>query len=172
MVDPKITQKFMTAREDVAHVREAKTPLYQENSEDGRHNKAFYTKAVELVLVDGGLLYGCTWDDCLHTAGNPTTIAGGHYKIHELTPDLRRTPFKDWTLEQILGRLQDAEDDLSKVIKQRDTAEARADKRIETVKAAAKKEILELKAAVTAMESEVAKVRAAATLLFGPNGTK
>ena len=163
MVDPKIVSKFM-ADEIVAHVREARTPL--------PHGVGNYSKVVELVLVDGGLMYGCTWDGCVYTGDNARHVAGGHYKTHELKPDLARTPFKDWTLEQILGRLQDVEGDLAKVIKQRDTAEARAEKRIDTVKTVAKKEIADLKAEIAAMEDEVAKVRAAATLLFGQNGPK
>jgi hypothetical protein len=99
----------------VASVEKAFTPL---------GNGQAYTKAVSLVLDDGSIVYGCTWaqDDCAYVADNPTTIASGHFKAHEVTPDMRRVPFKDWTLEQILGRLLDSEADLKKVMDQRDRA--------------------------------------------------
>lgn len=98
---------------DVVSVEAAPTPLG-----GGR----VYLKAVQLNLADGTTVFGCSWPDCDFTYDNPTTIATGHWKTHEVTPDLRRVPFKDWTLEQILGRLTDSEADLAKVMVQRDKA--------------------------------------------------
>lgn len=106
---------------DVVEVRSAKTPLYQENP-DGTNNGSVYQKVVELVLADATSVFGCVWPGCLYTYDNPTTIATGHWKVHEVKPDLRRVPFKDWTLEEILGRVQDAESDLKLVMAQRDKA--------------------------------------------------
>jgi hypothetical protein len=98
---------------DVVSVEAAPTPLG-----GGR----VYLKAVQLNLADGTVMFGCAWPECYYTFENPTTIATGHWKAHEVTPDLRRVPFKDWTLEQILGRLTDSEADLKKVMAQRDKA--------------------------------------------------
>src|SRR5512134_1593955 len=96
-------------------VEKAPTPL---------GNGRVYNKATTLVMDDDTLMYGCTWDqdDCAYTADNPTSIASGHFKVHEVTPDLRRVPFGDWTIKEVLGRLMDSEADLKKVMDQRDRA--------------------------------------------------
>lgn len=161
MVDQRIVDKFMT-NSVVAEVREARTPLWDEKT----NPTAVYRKAVELVLDDGTTQYGCTWDDCKHVGDSAASVAGGHYKAHGFSPDLRRVPFKDWTLEEILGRLQDTEGDLMKVMAQRDAAE----RRLDAVKARAKEEVAELKAKVAAMEKELAEVRAAVVKLLGKAG--
>jgi hypothetical protein len=128
---------------DVTGVETAYTPL---------GHGAPYKKVVKLLLADGSEAYGCLWPECTFTAATPTTVATAHWgKIHGGTPDLRRTPFKDWTLEQILGRLIDSEADLKAVIDQRDKALARDGKHAETV-ANLRAEIRELKAQIAEYE--------------------
>lgn len=106
---------------EVLEVRPARTPLYQENP-DGTNNGSVYQKVVELVLADATIAFGCVWAGCTYTYDNPTTIATGHWKVHDVKPDLRRVPFKDWTLEEVLGRLMDSESDIKLLMTQRDRA--------------------------------------------------
>lgn len=98
---------------DVVAVEKAETPLG-----GGR----VYTKAVTLILADGTKTYGCTWPDCDYTYDNPITIATSHWRNHEVIPDLRRVPFGDWTLREILAQGMDFETTLRKVMADRDKA--------------------------------------------------
>lgn len=98
---------------DVVSVDQAPTPLG-----GGR----VYVKAVQLTLADGTIVYACTWPECEYTYDNPTTIATGHWKVHEVAPDLRRVPFKDSTLGEILEQAMDFESTLRKVMADRDKA--------------------------------------------------
>lgn len=83
-----------------------------------------YIRAVALVLDDATVTYGCTWSQngCAFTHDSPAVVAAKHWRGHAPTPDLMRVPFRDWTLEEILGRLQDSESDLKTVMAQRDKA--------------------------------------------------
>lgn len=104
----------------VIGVAKAETPL----SGRGRGGVVkHYLKAVELTLQDhADAVYGCVWDGCDFTSDNPTSITSGHWKVHEVKPDLRRVPYGDWTLVEILGRLTDVEADLDKALAARDKA--------------------------------------------------
>jgi len=103
---------------DVVDLKPARSPLSETPNVGGA--EVVFKKAVVLQLADGSVRYGCTWEDCTFTGESSGAIISGHWKVHEITPDLRRVPFKDWTLEQILGRLMDADADINALMAQRD----------------------------------------------------
>lgn len=126
------------------------------------NNGSVYRKVELLTLSDGSTRYGCTWEGCDYTAPKALAVATGHWKVHEVTPDLRRVPFKDWTLEQILGRLLDAVADLEKAMAQRDRYVAKCGE--------LQKELGEARAQVKALEKERDARQAAFRKLAGLHG--
>lgn len=116
-----IPKKFETVNGvKVLSAERAKSPLSGLHSVNGED--IFYRKAIILNLEDGTTVAGCTFEDCTYTHAQPLTVTTKHYKVHVRRIDPRATAFLDWTLEEILGRLVDSEDDLDKVMAQRDKA--------------------------------------------------
>jgi hypothetical protein len=140
----------------VADAGKAETPLSGRGRGGGvRH----YLKAAALLIDDGTVAYGCLWDGCDYTSDNATSIVTGHWKVHEVKPDLRRVPYGDWTLVEILGRLTDVEADLDRALAARDKAvEAHHGSR---------EVIAGLRADVKRLEGELATIRSTFKSLSG-----
>jgi hypothetical protein len=130
----------------VVQVERAETPL----SGTGRGGLIYYRKAATLIL-DGGTTYGCLWDGCDYTSENVTSLVSGHWKVHEVKPDLRRVPFGDLTLNEILGKLTVAEAELA-------SANSARERALEA-KEAAGVTIQELRAEVKRLEKELATIK-------------
>lgn len=143
----------------VTEVRKAATPL--DTSRGGTQEGVYFRRAVELVLADGTLAYGCTADGCRFTGNNGSSVASSHGRIHAKESELMG--FGDWTLGQILGRLRDSEDDFDTI----GDRHARAMERGLEVRNGLRAELTEAKKRIKELEKQISDMQTAGQKFFG-----
>lgn len=139
----------------ITAVNRAKSNLWTED------HQIYHIRAVELVLADGAIRYGCVYPGCGFTSPSAFGIAGGHYpKKHPVVVEGPWSIYGEWTLNEIMGRLVDTENDMREALRRQATAEKKASELREENAALGK----ELRSA----KSDIALMNRAARRLLGP----